>query len=203
MINKLFILILLCCSNVVFGQIKTVSKIEIDAKPVDPKKGYSFELLKTTNEVKIYYKKVDSIAKFSFNEKDQGTIKRLLGKSGIYFDSLTLDSIAYFQHKVDSIRTANTYYSIDSATIYKTSHPAYWRFLETVLQTPNNVLEKKMSDITGTSPTYCFFTFTQNNNERALYTESLESSVYPILTKLVNDTMEIMKAHKQVMERRH
>jgi hypothetical protein len=201
MVNKLCLLILVCASNLVFGQ--GVSKIEIEAKPSDPTKGYAIELIKLNNEVKIYYKKVDSIAKFSFGEKDQLTMKRLVGKTGVYFDSLTMDSIAYFQHKVDSIRTANTYFKIDSTTIYKTSHPTYWRYLETILRTPNSILEKKMSDITSKNPTYGFFTLTQNNNERAVYIESLEPKVYPLLSKLVNDTIDIMKAHKLVMERKN
>lgn len=203
MVNKIFLFILLCCSNVVFGQKTEISKIEIEVKPTDPKKGYSFELIKTGNEVKIYHKQVDSIAKFSFAEKDQVTIKRLLSKADLYFDSLTKDSLAYFQHKVDSIRNVNTYYKTDSAAIYKSSHPAYWRYLETILLTPNDVLEKKAQENNGAGQTYCFFTFIQNSQERQIFIDSLDQKTYPLLTKLINDTMDIMKAHKLVMERKH
>jgi hypothetical protein len=202
MMYRPLLFILLCISNLAFGQIADISKIEIKAKPIDPKKGYALELFKTDNEIKIYYHKVDSISRFSFSEKDQVIMKRLLGKKELYFDTLTKDSIAYFQHKIDSIRTANTFYKTDSATIYKSSHPVFWRYLEKILQTPNSILEKKLQQ-TETTDYWFFFTITQNGQEREVFIDSLDQKSYPLLAKLINDTIDIMKAHKLAMEKRH
>jgi hypothetical protein len=174
--------------NVLAQDIKQ-AKITIEVKPVDPKNGYSFELIKTNNEIKISYKRVDSIGKFSFSENDQQTIKRLLGKANVFFDSLSKDSLVYFQHKVDSIRNAHTYYITDSATIYKSSHPDYWKYLETILITPNAILEAKKQETNTSEQTYGFF--------------SLDPKAYPILTRLISDTMDIMNAFRSVKERKH
>ena len=189
--------------SMVLLRMQNLSKIKIEAKPTDPQKGYSFELIKTQSEVKIYYKKIDSIAKFSVSDQDMATMKRLLGSANAYFDTLTRDSLSYYQQKIDSIKTANTYYKIDSATVYNATHSTYWRLLETILNTPNNVLNKKNTEINATDETYCFFTFLQNNQERPCISNSLEPKQYPLLVKLINDTKDIMKAHKLVMERKN
>ncbi len=201
MIGRILLLILFFTSNITFGQMKGDAKIMIEARPVDPKKGYMLEIIKGENEVKIYQKRVDSIGKISFSEIDKKIMRRLISRANL--DSLTKDSIDYYQYKMDSLRTRNTYYKTDSASIFKSSHPNYWKSLETVLLTPNMVLEKKNSTFTSGDQTYCFFSFNQNNQERQVFIDSLDLVVYPILTKLVNDTVNIMKAHKQVMERKH
>ena len=206
MSNKMkikLILYLMLFPILTFGQ-DALSKINIDVKPVDSKKGYIFQIYKMPNEVKIYYKTVDSSAKIVYNKKETVILIKMMemiGKPAL--DSLTNDSLTYFQRKIDSIKTANTFYKVDSATIYKSSHPAYWKFLEAVLATPNDVLTAKKETIESADQTYCFFTFIQNNEERQVFIESLNAKIFPILTKLINDTMAIMKAHKLVMERKN
>lgn len=197
-IKAVFVFLFLPCAA--FAQTQLIT---IDVKPIDPKKGYIIDLVKTQREVKVYYKSVDSIAKFSFSKEDEATIKGLIGRAQKGFDSLTNDSLAYFQRKIDSIKTANTYYQTDSASIYKSSHPAYWKLLETVLLASNDVLTAKKSTKESENQTYCFFTFIQNNEKRQVFIEALDATVYPILTKLVNESISIIKAHKQVMQQKN
>ena len=185
------------------AQQPVLSSISIDGKPLDPKKAFDFKISKTATEIKIIYKKVDSIGKITYAEEDLATIKRLLQKDNQFFDSLTKDSIAYFQHKLDLIRLANTYFKTDSTTIYKTTHYPYWKLVETILKTSDEALQKKQDNKEIPDGTFCFFTFKQNNTERNVYIEDTNPKVYPLLGRLVNESFEIMKAHQMVMGRKN
>jgi len=186
-----------------FAQQPVLSSISIDGKPLDPKKAFDFKISKTETEIKIIYKKVDSIGKIIYAEEDLATIKRLLHKDNQFFDSLTKDSLVYFQHKLDLIKLANTYFKTDSTTIYKTTHYPYWKLVETILKTPDETLQKKQENKEILDGTFCFFTLKQNNNERNVYIEDTDSKIYPLLAKLVNESFEIMRAHQMVMGRKN
>ena len=201
--KKKLVLILLVFGLHSFAQQPISSSISIDGKPLDPEKAFDFKISKTATEIKITYKKVDSIGKITYAQEDLATIKRLLHKDNQFFDSLTKDSLAYFQHKLDLIRLENTYFKTDSTTIYKTTHYPYWKLVETILKTPDEVLQKKQGDKEITEGTFCFFTFKQNNGERKVYIEDTDPKIYPLLARLVNESLEIMKAHQTVMKRKN
>jgi hypothetical protein len=184
------------------AQTNTSASINLVTDPANPKNAVIFDIQKTQKEIVIRFKKVDSIGKINLNENDLATIKRLMGKDANFFDSLTHDSLTYFQQKLDSIRKVNTYYKIDSTTIFKSTHNAYWQFLDKVLATPNAELERKQEIKNLSNTTFCFFKIKQYNQERNVYIESLEPKMYPILVKLINDTQAIMDAHRFVMERK-
>lgn len=175
--------------------------MKVEVKPIDPKKGYTFELHRAKDEIRIEYKKVDSVGAFSFREEDKKIISRLIAKTDI--DSMTKDSIDYYQKKMDKIKEANTFYKQDNVSIYKTTHKNYFKFLESLLKTPDSILVEPQGKILAS--TYCFVTIKEGNlkDERTFYVECLEPKIFPILAKLVNDTNEIVKAHKAVMGKRN
>ena len=179
------------------------STIVIEAKPLDPVKAFTFNIEKTQREIKIICIQVDSIGKIKYDEDDLFTIKRLIRKNDQFFDSLSNDSLLYFQRKIDSIRNKNTYYRRDSAAIYKSTHPAFWKLLETVFKTPDNALVQKQNAKQISDGTLCFFTVTQGQEQRKVYIEDIDHQSYPLLAKLVTDSEAIMKAHRQVMKRRN
>lgn len=179
------------------------STIKIEGKPVDVRKEFVFVISKHSDDVTISYKSIDSISKLIYDNNDLNTINRLLKKSEVYFDSLSNDSLLYLQKKLDEIRHKSTYFKLDSTTVYKSSHPVYWKLLETILGTPNEELTKKRSVATDKDGTYCFFTLTQNNSERQVHIEEVNTNVYPLLSKLVNESFAIIQAHQIVMKKKN
>lgn len=205
MIKKLLLNILLLAPLLTFGQNNEESGIKMEAKPSDSKKAFTFEIYKTAQEVKIVYRKVDSIGKITYSEKDKATLKKLVDKSGQFFDSMAKDSLAIFQQKLDSIKNANTFYRSDSTTVYKTTHGTYWKLLETIFQTSSATLEKKSKDEEEINATFYFFTLLQGPNKeiRYLSIDSSDPKMYPLLGKLIVDTEAIMHAHQTVMGKKN
>lgn len=179
------------------------SSIFIDGKPVDPRKAFTFLITKKADQINLVYKTVDSIGKITYAEEDLVTIKKLINKSEQFFDSLSNDSLVYFQRKLDAIRVKNTYYKTDSTTIYKTSHPGYWKLLEAVLRTPSSVLATKKGMTKNTDGTYCFFTLKQNDEERNVHIDELDIQLYPLLTKLTNESFDVIRTFLIVKNRKN
>lgn len=177
--------------------------IKIDVKPIDALKGYTFEIYRNKYEIKIVHRKVERIGKFSFSDEDKKIISRLILKINI--DSLTQDSIAYYQNKLDAIKVANTTYKIDSMSIYKTTHKSYFKFLEEMVKIPDSILVEPQMKAEIKENTYCFFTIKEGRaiEKRVFYIECLEPKMFPILSKLVNDSNAIANAHKAVMDKKH
>ena len=184
-----------------FAQSNHIS-IKIEVKPTDPKMGYTFNLYKSKDEIKIEYKKIDSIGKVSLTNKDKKIIAGLIAKTEI--DSATKDSIDYYQRKLDTIKVANTFYSTDSMSVYKTTHKSYFKLLEDVINSQDSALVKPQGGLEIIGNTYCFFTINEGKvkEERKFYIECLEPKIFPILTKLVNDTNAIVQAYKAVRGRK-
>jgi hypothetical protein len=202
---KNFTMIFLLLPMLTFAQHVEESGIKIEAKPLDSKKGYIFEIYKAPTEVKVVYRKVDSIGKISYSEKDLLLINKLKDKPEEFFDSLGKDSLLHFQQRLDSIKNANTFYSSDSTTIYKTTHSTYWKLLETIFKAPNEVLENKIGNKEEVNVTFYFFTLLQGPNKeiRNLSTDSDDPKMYPLLGRLIGDTAAIIYAHQQVMKRKN
>lgn len=175
--------------------------IKMEIKPVDIKKGQTFEIYKNGDEIKIVYKKIDSVKKFSFTDEDKKIVSRLIAKADI--DSMTKDSLDYYQLKLDAIKESNTFYNPDSVYIYKTTHKSYFKFLEDFTKMPDSILVNPQGSERIIENTYCFFTIAEDKQKRAFYIESLDVKRYPILTKLINDTEVIIRSFKTVRERKN
>lgn len=201
--KKSFFLLLILIAQTMFAQENTTESILIVGKPVDPKKEFTFSISKKGNEINLKYKKVDSIGKLSYSIDDLATIKRLLKKKDKFFDSLSNDSLIYLQNKLEIARQKSTYYHTDSTSIYKTTHPVYWKLMETILKSPNHVLEKRQGGFPKDDGTYCFFTLTQRGQDRFVFIDQVDDRFYPLLSKLVNRSLEVITAHQTVMKKKN
>ena len=200
---KKLVIVLLLLPILSFAQSKKDVFVKMEIKPIDAKKGYTFEVYKTEDEIKIDYKKIDSVRKFSFSDEDKKIISRLIEKTDI--DSMSKDPLDYYQSKLEAIKESNTFYQQESMSIYRTTHKSYFKFLEEVIKIPDSILVEPQTKETISANTYCFFTITEGigKEKRTFYIECLEPKIYPILTKLVNDTDAIVKAYKTAKERKN
>lgn len=185
-----------------FAQSNDVS-IKIEVKPTDPKMGYTFNLYKSKDEIKIEYKKIDSIGKFAFDPEDKKIVTRLIRKTEM--DSLTKDSIDYYQRKLDTIKAANTFYKQENISVYKSTHKNYFKLVDDIIATQDSVLVKPQGNLEITPDTYCFFIVDdgKSKEKRNFYIERLDVKIFPLLTKFVNDTQAIAEAYKVVRERKN
>lgn len=186
-----------------FAQDKKEVFIKMEIKPIDAKKGYTFDIYKTEDEIKIDYKKIDSVRKFSFSDEDKRIVSRLIAKTDI--DSMSKDSLDYYQSKLEAIKESNTFYKQESISIYRTTHKSYFKFLEGLIKIPDSILVEPQKGETIKANTYCFFTITEGlkKEKRTFYIECLEPKIYPLLTKLINDTDMIVKAYKIAKDRKN
>lgn len=176
---------------------------KIDVKPIDPKEGYIFNIYKTKDEIKIEYKKIDSIGKFAFDYEDKKIVSRLIRKTEM--DSLTKDSIDYYQRKLDTTKAANTFYKQENITVYKSTHKTYFKLIGDIVKTQDSILVKPQGNLQILPETYCFFTIEEGNNKekRNFYIERLDVKFFPLLSKFVNETEAIAVAFKAVRERKN
>jgi len=177
--------------------------IKIEVKPNDPKQGFSFNLYKFKDEIKIEYKKIDSIGKFAFDSEDKKIVTRLIRKTEM--DSLTKDSIDYYQKKLDVMKAENTFYKVDHLSVYKSTHKNYFKLIEDLMIKPDSVLVKPQGNVEIIPDTYCFFIVDQGKGKekRNFYIERLDVKMFPLLTKFVNETHAIAEAYKAVRERKN
>jgi hypothetical protein len=208
---KQLIILYLLLPKLAFGQDSTVSKIKIEVKPENPKKGYQFDIFKSENEIKIYQKQIDSTAKIIYNKTDLAAMVKYIGLIGSVekndgsTGAINADSLYLIKKKMDSINEAYKIYKTDSTTIYKSTHKNYWQFLETIFTAPDEILANKGAASPINGETYCFFTIVENRTlpDRYLFIDSLDPKKYPLLVKLLNDTDAIMRAHRAVMEKKN
>jgi hypothetical protein len=185
-----------------FGQ--DVRKIKIEAKTVNIKGSFIFVITKTDNDIKVVYKSVDSIGQLNFSEKDLTTLKNIKTRTTRFLENLSADSIAFYQHQLDSLIGLKIFYKSDSTTVYQTTHNNYWKLVETIFKTPDVVLEKK-TGTRGTINTIYLFTLQYGvaNMDRRIQIDSDNEKDYPLLGKLLRDSDAIIKAHQKVMGRRN
>lgn len=175
--------------------------ILIEAKSPNPKAAYHLRITKNLDEIKIVHRWTDSVRK-EFSLSDQKMIKSLLDKPASFFDSLSKDSVAIIQKQLDSIRTANTLYQSDSTSIYKKSHPAYWKITERVFEMAKENRESQVQVVGNEDITY-FFTIANAKDKSYVIMSSLNTTAEPLLTKLVTESLSILSLHRKVMEKRN
>ena len=185
-----------------FAQSNDIS-IKIEVKPTNPKMGYTFNLYKSKGEIKIEYKKIDSIGKVAFDPEDKKIVTRLIRKTEM--DSLTKDSIDYYQRKLDTIKAANTFYRQENISVFKNTHKNYFNLLDNIIATQDSILVKPQGNLEIIPDTYCFFMVDEGKGKekRNFYIERLDVKIFPLLTKLVNETLSIAEAYKAVRERKN
>ncbi|MDQ7947258.1 MAG: hypothetical protein REI78_05890 [Pedobacter sp.] len=201
MIKKIILLCLIHIPLIGFAQ-RADYRIKLELKPEDPKKAYEMEILKTNESIKIVYRTVDSIAKIEVPTDDMQAIKRLVAKKTL--DSLESDSLYHFQQQIDSLKKAKTYFKSDSTVVFSSTHKNYFQFVETVLKSSDQVLTGQMAVPTSKTLLSCFLTMDYPNlQSRYLFIEALDPKSYPMVSKLVQDTEVIIRAHKSVMQKKN
>lgn len=184
-----------------YGQ-NFASRINIEVKPVDPKNGYELTITKFRDNIQLIYRKIDSIGKVPIAKEDRELINRLVTKDSL--DSAESEQLHQLEKQIESLKKGYTFYKTDTIDIYKSTHKNYWQFLETIFQTPDEILTKKLTNNAAKDATFCFFTLDHPQQKlRYLLIESLDVKTYPLLVKLVNDTDEIVRSYRQAMKRKN
>jgi hypothetical protein len=197
-----FLSILLILPSFTLGQ--DIRKIKIEAKTANPKEAFNIMITKTTNEIRVVYHNVDSIGKMDFSDRDLATLNNIKIRTTRFLETLSTDSIRFYQNQIDSLINMKTFYKSDSASVYETTHYDYWKLIENVFKTPNMILEKRNGK-GGTIGTIYLITlqYGSANTNRYFQIDSNDQKVYPLLGKLLNDTEGIIKAHQKVMGKKN
>ena len=178
------------------GQESTTSIITIRATTSVSGQAFSVDIFRNEDNIKVLYKTKESLS--DKIETDSNLTKHRKALMSVKNLTPQNDTVSFYLEQIDSINQVYTKYGVDSLQFNKTENKEFDSLLNAILSSSSEILENKSVSKNNVvlDGTLIRFKITNDQTSRVIYAYSPSSTTYPLLNKLITQTLDLYRQTK-------